>query len=127
MMVCKLRNAFELNLTEDERQLCGWVAEQARIGIDRVEYAEVKAVMGTDDDRDITELLRQMRERRDDIHKMVHSPIVHTIMPYFDVHRDADCIWDDYCRAEMEELGDDLLHDIEGLEREELECLTCAV
>ena len=127
MVGCQPRNAFEYNLTDEERQLCGWVAEQARFGADRIRYAEIKAIMGIDDDQDITELLRRMRERCDDIHKIVHSPITHTNAPYFTFHRDADCIWDDYCRAEMEELGDGLLNDIEQLGHDELECLMCAV
>lgn len=131
MLGCNPMAPFTFDLTDDQRHLCTWVAEQARIGVNRVWYADVKTALGIEDDRDLTCMLRQVRERLDGIHKMVHSPIVNTNTPYFDLHRDADCIWDDYCRAEMEELGVDFSshdsHDIEGLHGSKRECMACAV
>jgi hypothetical protein len=45
-------------------------------------------------------MLRDMRERVDRIHEMVQSPIVNTAYPYFEIHVDADHIWDRYIEAE---------------------------
>lgn len=131
MMGCKPMNTFTFDLTDDQRQLCDWIAEQARVGVDRIWYDDVKAAMDIGDDSDITRILRALRERLDGIHEMVRSPIVNTNTPYFDLHRDADCIWDDYCRAEMEELGADFdsldTSDIEWLCSSGHERLACAV
>lgn len=130
-MRCSPVTTFTFDLTDDQRQLCAWVAEQASIGVHRIWYVDLKAAMGIKHDRDITRLLRQIRERLDTIHTMVHSPIVNTNHPYFDLHRDADWIWSDYCRAEREERGVDLdeqdAEDILGLFRSERECMTCTV
>lgn len=99
------RNEFTFDLTWEQRQLCAWVAEQAGSGVRRIHYADAKAVLGIAGDRDITHLLRQIRERVDAIHEMVQFPIVNTTSPYFDIHMNADCIWDDYCQAERESVG----------------------
>ncbi len=131
MMGCMPMNSFTFDLTDEQKRLCAWVAEQARIGVDRVWYTDVKAAMNVADDRRITRILRQIRERLDSIHAMIHSPIVNTNDPYFDLHRDADCIWDDYCRAEMEELGVDFdsldTSDMGWICHPKHEHLTCAV
>lgn len=102
MVTCSPMTTFTFNLTDDQRQLCSWVADHARAGVDRIWYADVKTALNIADDEDVTRLLREIRERRDTICGMVHSPLVNTNDPYFDLHRDADCIWDDYCRAERE-------------------------
>ncbi len=94
--------AFTFDLTDKQRRLCTWVADQARAGVRRIQYDDVKEAMHIDDDAHVTQILREMRERVDDVHKMIHSPIVNTADPYFDLHADADHIWDDYCRAEAE-------------------------
>ena len=101
MTGCKPMDTFTFDLTDDQKQLCAWVAEQARVGIDRIWYTDIKEAMHIGDDTNITRILRQIRERLDSIHEMIHSPIVNTHSPYFNLHRDADCIWDDYCRAEV--------------------------
>ena len=95
--------AFTCDLTEDQRQLCCWVAEKAGEGVRRIHYSEVKAALGIARDRDLTHFLKGIRERVDDIHRMVHFPIVNTSSPYFDIDMNAGYIWDDYCRAEQEQ------------------------
>ena len=95
-------STFTFDLTWDQRQLCAWVAEQASSGIRRVQYDDAKAVLGIASDWDITCLLKEIRERIDDVHEMVQFPIVNTSRPYFDIHGNAGYIWDDYCRAEQE-------------------------
>ncbi|MBN1360983.1 MAG: hypothetical protein JW993_10340 [Sedimentisphaerales bacterium] len=131
MIRCRSRTRFTFDLTDDQRQLCTWVAEQARLGVNRIGYADAKTALDIKDDTDITRILRQMRERRDDLHRMVHSPIVNTARPYFDVHRDADCIWDDYCQAELEEFGADFAgqdsNELRGLCISARERTACAV
>ena len=102
------KDAFTFDLTWDQRQLCTWVAEQASSGVGRIHYDDVKAVLGIASDRDVTRLLRQVRERVDAVHEMVQFPIVNTTSPYFDIHMNADYIWDDYCRAEREIVDLDL-------------------
>jgi hypothetical protein len=81
------------------------VAERASSGVRRIHYADVKGVLGIASDREITRLLKGIRERVDDVHEMVQFPIVNTTSPYFDIHMNADYIWDDYCRAEREIAG----------------------
>jgi len=108
-------DTFTFDLTWNQRQLCTWVAEQASSGISRVQYDDVKAVLGIASDRDITRLLREIRERIDEVHEMVQFPIVNTTRPYFDIHRNADCIWDDYCRAEREIAGPDFENQLEKM------------
>ena len=95
-------NSFTFDLTWEQKQLCTWVAERASSGVLRIYYGELKAVLGIAGDRDITRLLKEIRERIDDVHEMVQFPIVNTTSPYFDIHMNADYIWDDYCRAERE-------------------------
>ena len=51
-------------------------------------------------------MLREMRERLDEIHDMVEAPIVHTQTPYFEVPVQARHIWESYCRAEQEVEGE---------------------
>ena len=94
--------AFTCDVTNEQRQVCTWVAGQASMGITRVGYANLKADLDIHDDREITRVLREIRERLDEVHEMVHFPIVNTTRPYFDIHPNADYIWDDYCRAEHE-------------------------
>lgn len=129
MVACTVTNPFTSDLTDEARDLCAWVAEQARGGVSRIRYADVKVAMDIDEMR-LTCVLREMRERRDDLHRMIHSPIVNTSAPYFTVHRDADCIWDHYCQAEMDAPAGGFaagsLHD-EGPCRCELDSLMCAV
>ena len=121
-------STFRFDLTEEQRQLCAWVAEQARQGAGRVLYTDARSIGS---DADITRVLREVRERVDNIHRMVHSPIVNTTRPYFDLPRDADHIWDDYCRAEMEQAGSDFDYgvpcDIDALCHAECESVTCGV
>jgi len=95
-------DAFRFDVTSGQRYVCTWVAEQARMGITRITYDDLKAALGIGDDREITRLLRQIRERVDEVHEMVQFPIVNTAQPYFEIHPNADYIWDDYCRAEHE-------------------------
>lgn len=87
-------------LSSDERRLCAWVAQHARAGRTRAYYWQAAAALGLHDAAEITALVRGMRERLDDIHEMVQSPIVNTLTPYFDIHPDADHIWDRYGGAE---------------------------
>jgi hypothetical protein len=93
---------FTFDLTWDQKRFCAWVAERAGSGVRRIHYGDVKAVLGLTSDRDITRLLKGIRERVDDVHEMVQFPIVNTSSPYFDVHMRAAFIWDDYCGAEQE-------------------------
>lgn len=98
-------NSFTFDLTWEQKQLCTWVAERASSGVRRIYYGELKTVLGIASDQDITRLLKDIRERIDDVHEMVSFPIVNTASPYFDVHARADYIWADYCRAEREIVG----------------------
>lgn len=98
-------NSFTFDLTWEQKQLCTWVAERASNGVLRIYYGELKTVLGIAGDRDITRLLKEIRERIDDVHEMVQFPIVNTTSPYFDIHTRADYIWADYCRAEREKAG----------------------
>jgi len=91
---------FDCDLTDEQRQLCEWIAERARAGVQRIHYKEAQAVLDIQSPKDLTCMLRNLRERVDQIHEMVQSPIVHTNSPYFDVHVDAGHIWDRYRRAE---------------------------
>jgi hypothetical protein len=93
---------FDRDLTEEEKRLCEWIAEQARVGINRVYYDDARAYGGIRGDVQLTRILRGLRERLDGIHNMIESPIVNTPAPFFDVHIDADHIWDGYCHAEEE-------------------------
>lgn len=93
---------FTPDLTSREKQLCAWVAEQASAGVERIFYRKAMVAMGIADDREMTQVLGQLRQRVDDVHKMIEFPIVNTTAPYFDIHRNADYIWDGYCRAERE-------------------------
>ena len=97
--------AFTFDLTREQRQVCTWVARQASPGITRITYDDLREAMKMWDDRQITRVLRQIRERLDEVHEMVQFPIVNTTRPYFDVHPNADYIWDGYCRAEQEADG----------------------
>lgn len=92
--------AFTFDVTSEQRQVCTWVAEQASMGITRISYGDLKSALEIPDDRHITRVLREIRERRDEVHEMVQFPIVNTTRPYFEIHPNADYIWDDYCRAE---------------------------
>lgn len=91
---------FECDLTDEQRQLCEWIAEQAQAGVKRVYYEDVQTALRIVSEKDLTCMLRTLRERVDRVHEMVQSPIVHTAAPYFDIHPDAYGIWDRYLRAE---------------------------
>lgn len=97
-------DTFECDLTDEQRQLCEWIAEQARAGVQRIHYVEAQAILDIESPKDLTCMLRNLRERLDHIHDMVQSPIVHTNSPYFDIHADAGFIWDRYLRAEEQAL-----------------------
>jgi hypothetical protein len=92
---------FRFDLTDEQRRLCDWVAQQARTGPRRIRYEEAKAALDVHDEQ-LTRMLREMRERLDEIHEMVEAPIVNTWTPYFEVPVQARSIWDHYCRAEQE-------------------------
>jgi hypothetical protein len=87
-----------VDLNESQRQLCTWVAEQARVGITRAFYRDVKKATGIRTDTELTQVLRQFRERTDDIHRLAQSPVVNTHTPYFDIHAAAHWIWAGYCQ-----------------------------
>ncbi len=91
---------FECDLTDEQKQLCGWIAEQARAGVKRVNYKEAQAVLNIEHEKDLTCMLRNLRERLDQIHAIIQSPIVHTNTPYFEIHPIADHIWNRYLQAE---------------------------
>jgi hypothetical protein len=92
---------FECDLTDEQKQLCEWIAEQAEAGKTRITYAEVLVELDIEDAKALTCLLRSMRERVDRIHEMIQSPIVNTKTPYFEIHADADHIWDRYLRTQQ--------------------------
>lgn len=100
-MECHRIDQFQLDLTEEQKRLCHWVAEQAQKGARRIHYRDAQVALDLHDEQ-LTHMLRGMRERLDEIHAMVEAPIVHTTSPYFDVPRHARYIWDRYCRAERE-------------------------
>ena len=91
----------ELDLTEEQRRLCDWIARQARTGARRIRYDEAEAALDIHDEQ-LTRMLRDVRERLDEIHEMVEAPVVNTWTPYFEVPPEARYIWDSYCRAEKE-------------------------
>ena len=91
---------FRLDLTEEQRRLCDWVAQQAHTGVRQIRYEEATAALDLHDEQ-LTRMLRGMRERLDEIHAMVDAPIVHTQTPYFGVPAQARYIWDSYRRAEQ--------------------------
>ncbi len=94
-------NPFRFDLTEEQKRLCDWVAEQARTGIRHICYEEATTALDLHTEQ-LTRMLRDMRERLDEIHEMVEAPIVHTQVPYFEVPVQAGHIWENYCRAEQE-------------------------
>ena len=94
-------NQFRFDLTEEQRRLCDWVAQQARTGVRQIRYQEAMEALDLHDEQ-LTRMLRGMRERLDEIHEMVEAPIVNTQMPYFEVPLYARHIWDNYRRAERE-------------------------
>jgi hypothetical protein len=91
---------FECDLTDEQKQLCEWISERAQAGVKRIYYEEARAVLRVENERDLTCMLRNMRERVDRVHEMAHSPVVHTAAPYFDIHPEAYHIWDRYLQAE---------------------------
>jgi len=100
-MKCNVMDQFRFDLTEEQRRLCDWIARQARTGPRRIRYDEAKAALDGHDEQ-LTRMLRDVRERLDEIHEMVEAPIVNTWAPYFEVPLEARYIWDSYCRAEQE-------------------------
>jgi len=101
IMEFNLGSRFEFDLTDEQRRLCDWVAQQACTGIRRIRYEDARAALDVHDEQ-LTRMLRDMRERLDEIHEMVEAPIVHTQTPYFEVPGHARYIWDSYCRAERQ-------------------------
>lgn len=93
---------FDCDLTDEQKRLCEWIAERAQADIRRIPYKEAREALGIASDRELTCMLRNMRERLDGLHGMVQSPIVNTHSPYFDIHADAGHIWDSYRRVEEE-------------------------
>jgi hypothetical protein len=96
-MTCGPIETPQASLSNDEKELCRWIAEQSRTGTGRIRYTDAQTALGMRA-IELTETLRRMRERLDAIGTMVKSPIVHTTAPYFDISTRAACIWDDYCR-----------------------------
>lgn len=94
-------NPFRFDLTEEQKRLCDWVAQQARTGVRQIRYKEATAALDLHEEQ-LTRMLRGMRERWDEIHEMVEAPIVNTQTPYFEVPVQARHIWDNYRRAEQE-------------------------
>jgi hypothetical protein len=92
---------FRFDLTEEQKRLCDWVAQQARTGVRQIRYKEATAALDLHEEQ-LTHMLRGMRERLDEIHEMVEAPIVNTQTPYFEVPVHARHIWDSYRRAEQE-------------------------
>ena len=99
-MELNLTDLFQFNLTDEQRRLCDWVAQQASTGARRIRYEDAKVALDVHDEQ-LTRMLRGMRERLDEIHEMVEAPIVNTRTPYFEVPGHARYIWDSYCRAEQ--------------------------
>jgi hypothetical protein len=100
-MKCDVMDQFRFDLTEEQRRLCDWIARQARTGARRIRYDEARTALDVHDEQ-LTRMLRDVRERLDEIHEMVEAPIVNTWSPYFEVPGQARYIWDSYCRAEQE-------------------------
>ena len=91
---------FECDLTDEQKQLCEWIAGRAQTGVKRIYYEDAQAALGIVSEKDLTCMLRNMRERVDQVHEMAQSPVVHTAAPYFDIHPEAYHIWDQYLQAE---------------------------
>jgi hypothetical protein len=101
VMTFESTESFQFDLTDEQRQLCDWVARQVGTGVRRICYEDARAALDVPDER-LTHLLRDMRERLDSIHEMVQFPILNAREPYFEVPLDAGHIWDRYRRAEQE-------------------------
>jgi hypothetical protein len=101
-MQCKSDDQFRFDLTEEQKRLCDWVAQQVRTGARQIRYPEATAALDIHEEQ-LTRMLRGMRERLDEIHAMVEAPVVNTWTPYFEVPTRARYIWDNYRRAEKEE------------------------
>lgn len=91
---------FECDLTDEQKQLCEWIAERAQARVKRICYKDAQAALGIETEKELTCMLRNIRERMDRVHDMVQSPIVHAMAPYFDIHPEAYQIWDRYLQAE---------------------------
>jgi hypothetical protein len=111
---------FDCDLTDEQTRLCEWIAEQAQADVRRISYQEAQDALGIVSDRELTCMLRNMRERMDGLHAMIQSPIVHTHSPYFDLHVDAGRIWDSYRRAEAHSVDPE--RDALGLHAAALSC-----
>jgi hypothetical protein len=105
---------FRFDLTDAQKRLCDWVAQQTHpagsfqtrlsafgVPVRQIRYAEATAALDLAEDQ-LTQMLRDMRERLDAIHAMVEAPVVNTQTPYFEVSVHARYIWDNYRRAEKE-------------------------
>lgn len=100
-MQCNSMDEFRFDLTEEQKRLCDWVAQQARTGARQIRYQEATTALDLPEEQ-LTHMLRNMRERLDEIHEMVEAPIVNTQTPYFEVPVHARHIWENYRRAEQE-------------------------
>lgn len=111
-------NPFQFDLTEEEKRLCAWVAQQARpeaegptrlnafgVPVRQIRYQEATAALEIHEEQ-LTRMLRIIRERLDEIHAMVEAPILNTRTPYFEVSVQARLIWDNYRRAERSVEGE---------------------
>lgn len=103
---------FRIDLTEEQKRLCDWLAQQARpagegptrlnafgVPVRQIRYQDATAALDLHDEQ-LTRMLRMMRERLDEIHAMVEAPILNTQTPYFEVPAHAPFIWENYRRAE---------------------------
>ncbi len=103
---------FQFDLTEEERRLCDWVAQQVRpeadsptrlnafgVPVRQIRYQDATAALEIHEEQ-LTRMLRMMRERLDEIHAMVEAPVLNTPAPYFEVPAHAPYIWENYRRAE---------------------------
>jgi hypothetical protein len=100
-MQCNLMDQFRFDLTEEQKRLCDWVAQQARAGARQIRYQEATTALDLPEEQ-LTRMLRSMRERLDEIHEMVEAPVVNTQTPYFGVPVHARHIWESYRRAEQQ-------------------------
>jgi len=113
-MQCNPGDQFRFDLTEEQKRLCDWVAQQARtevgcparlsafgVPVRQIRYRDATAALDLHEEQ-LTRMLRGMRERLDEIHAMVEAPIVNTQVPYFEVPVHAPHIWEKYRRAEQE-------------------------
>ena len=71
-MECNLNDPFRFDLTEEQKRLCRWVAQQSGTGVRRIRYDDARTALDLHDEQ-ITRVLRGMRERLDVIHDIFTS------------------------------------------------------